>query len=208
MSENIKFTGSELVEMRSFYQHELEKAVARVQHIQSILRKLGAADTMSVDAIVTTSVLPTANVVVSEKAERSTKKRKVRKRASRSIWHNFVMNQLFKLERPLRYEELHKTAFKFSGLEADKKKNVIQSVNNAIHKLRNEEEGIRTFSLGNRIKYIAPVEWFNADGTIQQVYLDRTEPAEPKARKTKRRKYTRRAKAETAEVEVAASAAE
>jgi hypothetical protein len=181
--ETIKLPESELAEMKLFYQEEYDKAIKRLQHIKTMLVRLGA-DTMPVD-----TVTPVSNQRNSNKKPTSSPAPAKRKRRSKrkSKWELLIMKRLRQLDRPVTYDELTEEIMAFSKLPVHKLKSTKQAVVNVIFRLRNRDGKLDTFSIGAREKYIALKNWFEEPGKIKKEYADKIERKNP-VNKTKTNK--------------------
>jgi hypothetical protein len=177
--ETIQLPESELAEMKLFYQEEYDKAVKRLQHIKTMLVRLGA-DTQAIDHAASGSGKGTA--VKSASTPASSPKRK-RKSKRKSKWELLVMKRLRQLDRPVTYDELTQEIMTFSKLPAEKLKSTKQAVVNVIFRLRNRDGKLDTFSIGTREKYIALKNWFDQPGVIKKEYAGKIENKRP-AKKT------------------------
>lgn len=178
--ETIKLPESELAEMKTFYQEEYDKAIKRLQHIKTMLVRLGA-DARPVD-----TVTPVSDKTVSaKKIPGSTTPAKRKRRSKRkSKWEMLIMKRLRQLDRPVTYDELTEEIMAFSKLPDHKLKNTKQAVVNVIFRLRNRDGKLDTFSIGAREKYIALKNWFEQPGEIKKEYAAKIERKAP-AKKTR-----------------------
>lgn len=187
---NPNFDSSELMSMRSFYEAELHNTLNKLYHIQSVLHKLNGAPAATIPVLKTgakrgrkpkvASVEAIANRM-SDKPKASgtiTKKKSSRKGkpGRRSIWGNYILQHLSKVDKPLTYDELFTAAKKDNNIANNpvKEKSVHQAVINASHRLRNTNKAIDTFALkGSRIKYVALKDWFEKDGSVKPEYFSK-----------------------------------
>ena len=164
--ETIHLPESELAEMKDFYQEEFDKAVKRLQHIQTMLVRLGA-DSPTGDQSTSgrkndTPVKRTSTAVTTPKRRRKTKRK--------SKWELLIMKRLRQLDRPVTYDELTEEIMAFSKLPEQKLRSTKQAVVNVIFRLRNRDGKLDTFSIGAREKYIALKNWFEEPGVIKKEY--------------------------------------
>lgn len=200
---NFKLSDEEIDNMRRMYEAELDQTLRRLQHIQAVLNGIGGKQT--IDVRINQSGTNSGTSVSTPKATTATKttRRKGKKRGPKSVWKQFVLDKLKNTDKPYTYNEIIDEAMKFSNMPADKEKNVRQSIINTTFKLRTEEDAIDTFSLGNRIKYLALKSWFDANGKIKPEYASKASMAKPAP--TRRRK---KAKTTTAKRSAASTPAE
>lgn len=161
--EKLKLNTLDLQNMRQFYEEELEKTLNKLMHIQSVLEKLGAAPTGQIAA--STSVM--------EKKEASSKtsvKSRKQKRGPKPFWEDRILKRLSALGKPVTYEELTDDIMIAFSIPAEERIKIKQSINNVIHRLRNESKKIGTFSVGRREKLIALKKWFDEAGEIKDEF--------------------------------------
>ena len=172
--ETIKLPESELAEMKLFYQEEYDKAIKRLQHIKTMLVRLGA------DAHPEEPLKPVSGKSVPSKNTTSAApvKRK-RKTKRKSKWELLIMKRLRQLDRPVTYDELTEEIMAFAKLPQQKLKSTKQAVVNVIFRLRNRDGKLDTFSIGAREKYIALKNWFETPGEIKKEYAAKIERGTP-----------------------------
>jgi hypothetical protein len=173
--ETIKLPESELAEMKLFYQEEYDKAIKRLQHIKTMLVRLGG-DTPPVDSV--TPVLKKGDSPGGIPSSSTPTKRK-RKTKRKSKWELLIMKRLRQLDKPVTYDELTEEIMAFSKLPAQKLKSTKQAVVNVIFRLRNRDGKLDTFSIGTREKYIALKNWFDEPGQIKKEYAAKIERKAP-----------------------------
>jgi hypothetical protein len=177
--ETIKLPESELAEMKLFYQEEYDKAIKRLQHIKTMLVRLGA------DAIPEEpqKAGPEKSASTQSTSSPAPVKRK-RKTKRKSKWELLILKRLRQLDRPVTYDELTQEIMTFSKLPPQKLKSTKQAVVNVIFRLRNRDGKLDTFSVGAREKYIALKNWFETPGEIKKEYAAKIERETP-AKKSK-----------------------
>ena len=164
--ETIKLPESELAEMTQFYQEEYERLSRRLQHIKTILERLG----VEIQEENLTCVKPqasTANVVSPPSPVVSKRKKKSGRKPK---WELLIMKRLRQLDKPVTYDELTEEIMTFSKLPENKKTSTKQAIMNVIFRLRNRDKRLDTFSIGTREKYIALKSWFEKPGEIKKEY--------------------------------------
>jgi len=184
--ETINLPGEELADMRQFYQEELNKTLNRLQHIKSILDKLGSNE-QSIQIQITTQQPETAEPPSTGDlpTQAKTRKRK-QKRGPKSIWEDLVIKRLRFVDKPLTYEELTDEIMTFGNIAAEKRKNTKQAIVGVIFRLRQRGVKLNTFSAGSKEKYIALKRWFDANGEIKNEYR-KLLTAKPKTKKAARK---------------------
>ncbi len=181
--ETIQLPESELTEMKLFYQEEYEKAIKRLQHIQTMLVRLGA-DLQPGEPVKPVQQKDTATKGGSPTAA-TPKRRKKSKRKSK--WELLIMKRLRQLDRPVTYDELTGEIMTFAKIPEQKLNSTKQAVVNVIFRLRNRDGKLDTFSIGAREKYIALKNWFEQPGVIKKEYAAKIESRKPirKSRSTR-----------------------
>ena len=182
--ETIKLPESELAEMKQFYQDEYERLSRRLQHIKTILERLGVEiQEENLTGVKpqpsTANVVPPPSPIVSKRKKKSGRKPK---------WELLIMKRLRQLDRPVTYDELTEEIMTFSKLPENKKTSTKQAVVKVILRLRNRDKRLDTFSNGTREKYIALKSWFEKPGEIKKEYAAKIAipPSRSKPENTKR----------------------
>jgi hypothetical protein len=178
--ETIKLPESELAEMKLFYQEEYDKAIKRLQHIKTMLVRLGG-DTHPVDTVTPVSMKSDSSGGTTSAKTPAKRKRKSKRK---SKWELLIMKRLRQLDRPVTYDELTEEIMAFSKLPEQKLRSTKQAVVNVIFRLRNRDGKLDTFSIGTREKYIALKNWFDEPGQIKKEYAAKIERKAP-VKKTK-----------------------
>lgn len=183
--ETIRLPEAELSEMKQFYQEEYERLTRRLQHIQTILARLG----IEIDR--EGGMLPPSVSTLDRKTIKSDGSAVTKKKSGRkSKWELLIMKRLRQLDKPVTYDELTEEIMAFSKLPDNKRTSTKQAVVNVIFRLRNRDRKLDTFSIGTREKYIALKSWFAKPGEIKKEYADKIARPAPK-NKTKRSKRGR-----------------
>ncbi len=189
--ETIKLPESELDEMKSFYQEEYDKTIKRLEHIKTMLVRLG-----SEEEPVTPVPAPVKKRASDKSASPSSparkKKRKIRRK---SKWELLIMKRLRQLDKPVTYDELTDEILTVEKLPETKRKSTKQAVVNVIFRLRNRDGKLDTFSIGTREKYIALKNWFEQPGEIKKEYAAKIERPAPagKSKATRQRRGKKKA---------------
>jgi hypothetical protein len=152
---------NELEEMKQFYLDEYDRTSARLQHILTILNRLGLES-------------PPGNgqEMNNGKAEASKQTRK--KPGRKSKWEMLIMKRLRQLDRPVTYDELTEEIMTAAKIPPGKRDSTRQAIVNVVFRLRNRDRKLDTFSMGTREKYIALRSWFKAPGVIKTAYAKKT----------------------------------
>lgn len=181
--DTLKISTEEREAMRSFYQEERSKILARLNHVQGMLEKIGDTS-MNIEINLSGSAEgETSTADSASSTPRQPKKRKGKKRGPKSVWGSFILKRLQQLDKPLTYNELVDEAMVFFKLSESKRQTVVNAINNSAFRLRKNSERIDTFSAGGREKYVALTSWFDEPGKINKDYLKKV--SKPKARKAK-----------------------
>ncbi|MCK5137092.1 MAG: hypothetical protein KAR19_15000 [Bacteroidales bacterium] len=174
--ETIKLPETELTEMKQFYQEEHDKAVRRLQHIKTMLQRLGVNIQSFEPETIQMPEIPAGEVTPAEPSVSKTKKKTGRK----SKWELLIMKRLRQLDKPVTYDELTEEIMTFSKIPENKRISTKQAVVNVIFRLRNRDKKLDTFSIGTREKYIALRRWFENPGEIKKEYAAKI--ANPKSK--------------------------
>lgn len=200
--ETIKLPDSELSEMKQFYLDEYEKTQKRLQHIKSVLARLGISDHAlqtgmpQIQADITAKGKTGPDQPEGQKTpSTATARRKTKKKGRKSKWELLIMKRMRQLDRPVTYDELTDEIMAFSKLPESKRKSTKQAVVNVVFRLRNRDQKLDTFSIGTREKYIALKGWFDKPGEIKKEYADKIEKPEPRPRKKSSKPGPRKKKA-------------
>lgn len=153
---SLRLTEKELLNMKQFYENELEDTMNKLQHIKKVLKKLGA-------------VVPDIDV-----STKGTGKTKLSKRGRKSKWGAFVKKKLADTKTPMTYEQLVDEAMKEFKIAEGKRSNTRQAIISSAYRLRNLYGELRTFAMkGSRIKFIALPDWFSSNGRIKSEFSSR-----------------------------------
>ena len=102
--KEILLSQEELNVMRHAYEKEYIELSRRVEHLKSVLGKLGSDLPLTTEPV---SIAAPAPV----KVAKATKKRgRKKKRGPKSVWGDFIVNRLKSVDRPMSYEEMLKDA--------------------------------------------------------------------------------------------------
>lgn len=190
--DQIKLSRAEKEEMRQFYQEELDKTVRRLEHIKDVLQKLGFTR-KQVEAGVSTASREggkTRSTSSSSSGAAPSRKRGGRK----SKWEPLIEKALRDKEQPLTYDQLTAEIMASSNIPESKKATTRQAIVSVLFRLRSQDGGIKTFSLGTREKYIGLTDWTDSRGKLKKAYRDKLDLPEPKKTTKRRKKRTTRKK--------------
>lgn len=182
--KSLKFEASDLETMRDFYREELKKTLARLEHINDVLTKLGDQSTtinIQFDAADNQSAI-SMKPAKSASKETSSASSKGKKRGPKSVWGTFILKRLQQLDKPLTYNQLVDEAMVVFKLEEEKRQSVVNAIINSAFRLRKNSGRIDTFSAGSREKFVALKSWFEEPGKISRDYLKKVDKP---ARKTR-----------------------
>lgn len=153
----VKLDEKQAAEIASFYHAEIQKVIARYNHLKSTLESLGeVAPVLDINAPVGRYAAP--------------RRRRKGKPGPNSVWDKKILKRLKAVNKPLTYEELTDDIMALEGHPAEKRPNIKAAIVNVTYRLRKRDKKIDTFSVGKREKYIALKAWFDAEGKILEVY--------------------------------------
>lgn len=160
---NVELNEDEIIEMKRFYIAQYDKALRELNHIKSVLDKLGA-DTSSLKPVPQspshTRFLKHASMISPEQIEAHSERKKGT-RGRKSLWGNFILNLLTELNRPLSYTQIINEAMKRFNLPESKTKNVKQAITNSAFRLRVINHKIDTYGLpGKKERFLCLMDWF------------------------------------------------
>lgn len=182
--DTINLKEQEIAEMRFFYQEELNKTLGRLEHIRSMLEKLGVTNIPAEATGILNEVDKGVQLAGIKKPE------KERKRPGRkSEWESLFMGRLKESKRPMTYIQITNAIMAYKKLDKSKFESTKQAVLAVAYRLRARDSKIGTFTIGNREKYVALADWYDSNGFLKQEYKDRIVigekvPVEKKAVKT------------------------
>ena len=144
----IKLPETELENMREFYEEELDRTLKRLEHIESILKRLGGNEqpaqfrvspARSKTAKTGTARKP-GRPAKTDKAEKETAATKAKRKSGRkSKWEALIMKRMRQLNKPVTYDELTQEIMTLSKLPEGKRKSTKQAVVSVIFRLRNRD---------------------------------------------------------------------
>jgi len=177
--KTIKLPDTDHTDMCQFYHEELDKTIRRLQHIKSVLEKLG--DTSQSVQIQITSAKPDTLTTngQGQPLKAKTKKRGKKKRGPKSMWEMLVLKRMRQLDRPVTYDELTEEIMIFSKLPKEKRKSTKQAIVNVTFRMRTKTKKLDTFSIGTKEKYLALKRWFDKPGEINKAYEDKINKPKP-----------------------------
>lgn len=173
---SVHFTAAELNELRRAYEKEYIELTRRLEHIRGVLNKIGsdvpAGPTVPVQ--VGQQTLPSAS---SERDQRALPKpRKSKKRGPKSVWGDFIVRRLKKLDRPMSYAEMLNDAMDIHNIPDEKRQNAKGSILNSAFRLRKTHKKIETIPVpGRKEKFIVLTEWLGSDAKLKHPYKSRME---------------------------------
>lgn len=172
---SVEFNDAEVRAMRQFYEAELMQTLARYQHLQSVLAKLGV-DTPNLPSSTPAATAPVSPAPVSAVPPAKPKVRRKRKgkRGRKSIWGDFILKTLRKLDRPVLYSELVRMAQIQFNIKEDKIKDLKAAINQSAFRLRTIHGKIDTIGAeGKKEKHVALKTWFDDNGDLKKEYVAR-----------------------------------
>jgi len=170
--KTLKLPDTDYADMRQFYEEELDKTLRRLQHIKSILDKIGTGQSVQIQIIPGAGeTLLTAASNKKPGAKRKQKSKK--KRGPKSMWEMLILKRMRQLDKPVTYEELTDEIMMFSKLPKQKRKSTKQAIVNVTFRMRNKSKKLDTFSIGTKERYLALKRWFDKPGEIKKAYGDK-----------------------------------
>lgn len=167
----VALSRQEMDEMKLAYEQEYVKLKHRMEHVRTVLDKLGS----SVVEVSASSASPQAeqNMSVSSQEE-ETKRRRRKKRGPKSVWGNFILRRLRQADRPISYAEMIRDAMVLHNLPETKRKNARASILNSAFRLRAIHGRIDTVGEeGKKEKYLVLSKWLNDEGKLTSPYDQR-----------------------------------
>lgn len=168
---SVNFSSAELADMLKYYQAQYTEAMAKVTHIQSMIKKLGGAVSEMPESEASESV-----TVVAEPAVRVRKNaaapRVKRKRGRQPIWSEMILKALKKFDRPLTYKDLMREAKIQGGIVGnDKDATIKAAVNQSVNRLKNFNKKIQSVKVeGKTGKYLVLNKWIDESGNLIEEY--------------------------------------
>lgn len=164
---SVQFSEADFVEMRKFYEAELVNTMARYRHLKSVLEKLGT-QVPEMPAAESSTAAPIAKG--SAPATKAKRKRKG-KRGRKSIWGDFILRSLKKLDRPMLYSEIVRSAQIEFNIKDEKLKELKAAINQSAFRLRTIHGKIDTIGeAGKKEKHIALKSWYDEKGKLLPQY--------------------------------------
>ncbi len=163
---SVVFNDAESRALRQFYEAELVQTMARYEHLKSVLEKLGVQvdDLPTVTASAPAAAKPTAAVT-------KPKRKRKGKRGRKSIWGDFILKTLRKIDRPVFYSELVQMAQIQFNIKEDKLKELKAAINQSAFRLRAVHGKIDTIGeSGKKEKRVALKTWFDEEGSLKPEY--------------------------------------
>ena len=163
---SVIFNDAESRALRQFYEAELVQTVARYEHLKSVLEKLGVQvdDLPAVSASAPAAAKPTAAVA-------KPKRKRKGKRGRKSIWGDFILKTLRKIDRPVLYSELVQMAQIQFNIKEDKLKELKAAINQSAFRLRTVHGKIDTIGeSGKKEKRVGLKTWFDDNGNLKAEY--------------------------------------
>ncbi len=196
--DTLKFPETDLAEMKQFYQEELEKTLKRLQHIKSVLEKLGdSSQTINIEVS-----SATGSAAGSTGQQPKVQKRKRRRRPGRkSMWEELIVKELKKKGLPMTYEDLTDEIMKYGNIPESKRENTKRAITNLVFRLRKQNRKLTTISSGTREKFIILKSWQQDDGSLKDEFkppAPRKKAVPKKAAPKKRGRKPKKVTAKTA----------
>ena len=172
----VTFGAAELQSIKSFYEQERIQLVAKLQHVDEVIARLGGNTIAVAEPAPASAAKPAAKRGPGRprKATTETKAKKPgrpKKRGPKSVWGNFILRRLRQCDRPLSYSELVRDAMVLNNIPAEREKNAKASVLNAAFRLRNTLNKVDTVGLpGKKEKFLVLTSWVESEGKLKAPY--------------------------------------
>lgn len=183
--KELLLTEIEASEMRHQYEQEYINLSKRIEHVSSILNKLGSSVSVSGSsspAIDPEKMTPRALMSLKakehevEEEQESGKRKRRKKRGPKSIWGNFILRRIRQADRPVSYSEMVRDAMVIHSIPQSKLKNAKASILNSAFRLRAIHGKVETIGLeGKKEKYLILSKWMDEKGDLISPYKERFE---------------------------------
>jgi len=168
--------------MRAFYEQEYLATKTKLQHLSSMLNKLGGVplDVPEVKAEepvldTKTSSVNTTKSKASVDQETTRRKRK-KKRGPKPTWSKFILDRLKAADRPMTYNELFRDAMVLKNKAPEEYHATKASVLNSAFRLRTVANKIDTLGEeGKKEKFIVLTKWMDEKGALVSPYNHKLE---------------------------------
>lgn len=178
----ISVSSEELLSMRAFYEQEYLATKTKLQHLSSMLNKLGGlpVEVPEVEAAEPvlapkTSTVSTAKSKLSGDQEIARRKRK-KKRGPKPTWSKFILDRLKAADRPMTYNELFRDAMVLKNKAPEEYNATKASVLNSAFRLRTVANKIDTLGEeGKKEKFIVLTKWMDDKGALVSPYNHKLE---------------------------------
>jgi hypothetical protein len=172
----IQFTAEELNDLRLAYEKEYIELTRRLEHIRSVLNKIGSDVPAGPSVPVTIQRSQRQESSDSSQQRALPKPRKSKKRGPKSVWGDFIVRRLKKLDRPMSYAEMLNDAMDIHNIPDEKRQNAKGSILNSAFRLRKTHKRIETIPVpGRKEKFIVLTDWLGNDGKLMHPYAQRME---------------------------------
>lgn len=180
--KKITLTKAEAQHLREIYEEELKKAIERVEHLTSILKKIGPD--LSIPEIPEKIAVEDAKAFLAKEpkakkevktvsktvAKVRTSKRKTRKPGAKKgkvKWNDFVFNTVEKIGKPVKSAEIADEVVKELKTHGSDVSRVSQTVSVALSKLVTAEKRLVAKKVeGVRQKEYGLPEWYDSEGNL------------------------------------------
>lgn len=166
----------EMDDLRNGYEREYVELKIRLDHISSVLKRLGS----DVSSVHDRRPLPSTPKARLDRAydydeeDGKQKRRRRKKRGPKSVWGNFILRRLRQADRPISYAEMIRDAMVLHNLPESKRKNARASILNSSFRLRAIHGRIDTVGEdGKKEKYLVLSKWIDENGRLIAPYDER-----------------------------------
>lgn len=168
----VALSRQDMDEMKLAYEQEFVKLKHRMEHVRTVLDKLGSS--VAEGGHASSSGLHVEQDLSSAAQEEETKRRRRKKRGPKSVWGNFILRRLRQADRPISYAEMIRDAMVLHNLPEAKRKNARASILNSAFRLRAIHGRIDTVGEeGKKEKYLVLSKWLNEEGKLNSPYDQR-----------------------------------
>lgn len=154
----IDLTAKEAASLKLHFQKEHLRLTAALDHVETMLAKLGAPAKTSTEPTKKGNTLTAKGVPA-------------KKRGPKSIWGAFIQKRLRARNRPMSYDELIADAMSIHKIPEARLKSAKASILNSAFRLRTVHGKITTVGrVGKKDKMVVLTKWLEADGQLKPEY--------------------------------------
>ncbi|MBL7943318.1 MAG: hypothetical protein JNM00_11155 [Flavobacteriales bacterium] len=170
--KKIQLSSQELAGMADYYRMEHALTVAKLRHIETILKKIGDAPV----AVVKSSVKEGSPVIKGKPGRKpgikASKPAGAKGKPGRkSHWTPWIMNMISNTKRPYTAQGIVDAAAKEFKINPSNRQKLVQNINAHIYRLRHTKQLISAKIPGKTFKYLAPPDWVGANNRIKSEFV-------------------------------------